>query len=566
MNIKQFLNFKGFGLAEVMLAAGLTGGIALTVAKLSQESARINKTAESNYEINQFMSDVAFILSDKTNCGMTIPPNSAANNYSATAIFRNQNGVAVPVYRADGTKYGNNNFALAGIQTKKNPDDSVYLELTIDRLSKVSYGTKQIKKKLPLKVVLNPARTQIQDCFSDTEAMISQAVQNACQGNAATWDPVTATCTHQITEALCPAGQVIKRVRLNGTSIVPECGNINENPVTCAVGEYVRSIDAQGRPTCARLNAINSVGCSTNQYAYRLFDGNLECRNFPNCSPDQVLRASPTGNLSCQTIACGANQYFAGFDPAGAQVCKIIPSRDCGAGSYVTRVNPDGSFDCGSLPPSAMGVAAANQYIRGYNAATGAVIANTIPTCTGQNHLQFNGTNFICTPETSTAGFITKSELTNIRPGSESPIHRSWIATPYYQYWHGWATLGGDLSSGGISICGTETTIDTTTIAAVPYTRVLRIATHIGVQTDDRDRADHFQGYLRLSTGEYIDYKQHLTWGEDSGRSWDSHVIFLEGYTVQYANTPITLEARGRMISGVCGRWGRYAQFVVHEL
>jgi hypothetical protein len=566
MNIKKFLSVGGFGLAEVMLAAGLTGGIALTVAKLAQESNRINKSTETNYEINQFVSNVAFILSDKDNCVSTIPVNSPADNYAAPAISRNRSGVTEPVYKTDGTKYGNNTFSLASILTKKNPDDSVYLELTINRLSKVAYGTSQIKKKLPLKVVLDASKTQIQDCFSDTEAIISRAVEYACQGNTATWDPVTSTCTHQITTVSCAPGQVVTQVTLSGTEIVPICEDVNDFPRTCLPGEYVKSIDSKGTPTCEKLSAINSAGCPLGQYAFRLFDGNLECRSFPNCNPDQVVRSDASGNLSCQTIACGANQYFAGFDPGGAQICKVIPSRDCGAGSYVTRVNQDGSFDCGNLPPSAMGVAAANQYIRGYNAGTGAVIANTIPTCSGSSYLQFNGTSFICTPLPSTSDYMTKTELADIRPGTETPIHRSWLATPYYDYWLGWYRLGGDLAVGNISVCTTEKTVDTKVIPSVPYTRVLKVSAHVGIQTDDRDRADHFQAYLRTSSGAYIDYKTRLIWGEDSGRSWDSDIIHLEGYVTQGANTTLTLEARGKMLDGTCARFGQYVQFVVQEL
>ena len=61
--IKLFRNNSGLGLVEVLMAAGIAGGIALTVAKLSQDANRVTKTTETNNEINMFMTDAAYILS-----------------------------------------------------------------------------------------------------------------------------------------------------------------------------------------------------------------------------------------------------------------------------------------------------------------------------------------------------------------------------------------------------------------------------------------------------------------------------------------------------------------------
>ncbi len=51
---KILKNAFGFGLVEVLMAAGLAGGIALTIAKLSQDANRVTKTTETNVFLNIF--------------------------------------------------------------------------------------------------------------------------------------------------------------------------------------------------------------------------------------------------------------------------------------------------------------------------------------------------------------------------------------------------------------------------------------------------------------------------------------------------------------------------------
>lgn len=64
MKKNLFKNTFGFGLVEVLMAAGIAGGIALTIAKLSQDANKVTKSTEANNEINMMMNDAAYILSD----------------------------------------------------------------------------------------------------------------------------------------------------------------------------------------------------------------------------------------------------------------------------------------------------------------------------------------------------------------------------------------------------------------------------------------------------------------------------------------------------------------------
>src|SRR5690606_9636116 len=108
------MNQKGFSLVEILMAAGIVGGIALTVAKLSQDSARVTKTTEANNEINNFMSDVSYILSDKASCEATVAGSETIGAQIST-IKKVKDSTIFNVYELDPKKYGNNSFSISSI-------------------------------------------------------------------------------------------------------------------------------------------------------------------------------------------------------------------------------------------------------------------------------------------------------------------------------------------------------------------------------------------------------------------------------------------------------------------
>src|SRR5690606_32053700 len=107
---KILRNFVGMSMVEVLLASAMAAGLGLVVAKISQQSQRVNRTAESNIEMLSITQDIAYILSDKDSCIETVAGPVGAN---IDSIKKVKSGAVSEVYRADQTQlYGNKTFFI----------------------------------------------------------------------------------------------------------------------------------------------------------------------------------------------------------------------------------------------------------------------------------------------------------------------------------------------------------------------------------------------------------------------------------------------------------------------
>jgi type II secretory pathway pseudopilin PulG len=97
---------SGMTIVEVMIAAGLLGGLALAGMTLFQNQNKAQKTVESNYEVATTVGQIRSVLSDITNC-------------TASFTGKNINGGSVNVIKKNGTSVFPINTNLPGdIQVK----------------------------------------------------------------------------------------------------------------------------------------------------------------------------------------------------------------------------------------------------------------------------------------------------------------------------------------------------------------------------------------------------------------------------------------------------------------
>jgi len=361
----------GFGLVEVLIAAGLAGGLALTIAKLSQNANRVTKTTESNNEINLMLNDVAYILSDKDNCNASIPSGTPANGAAISGIRR----VGPPLITkyVPGTVYGNGTFTISSMQTETVGTDT-NLVFGITRNNDVVYGSKSITKRIPLKAVVDSGN--ITSCFSDTDSMISTAVQKACQGNTARYDAVSGECYHDVVgdpADICGPNQAYKEISTSGGTLRIRC-QAALNALSCPAGKFINGIDASGSPICSDL----VTGCTAGSYLKILTGGALACVVIPSYPINTVLFSRPDGSFDCSTSTCGVNQYLQGINSNGTAVCKTIPNGQCGSGQYVKEVKGDGTLVCGAVPAAGGLTVDDYSFADGYDTSTGSWTRKTI--------------------------------------------------------------------------------------------------------------------------------------------------------------------------------------------
>jgi len=103
-------NNKGFSLVQVMVAAGLMGGIALGVMQLSKQMQTTTVMGETSIEENQLYNHISTILLDSNSCEETFKGLTFGDSVEAIKRVKSD-GNSLEVYTVGGI-YGNRALEL----------------------------------------------------------------------------------------------------------------------------------------------------------------------------------------------------------------------------------------------------------------------------------------------------------------------------------------------------------------------------------------------------------------------------------------------------------------------
>lgn len=439
----KYLSQRGFSLVEVLISVGLISGVALSVAKLGNDSAKISKTTSTNTEINNFLSEVSYILSDKNSCDATLGANRTVGS-AIPSIIRVRNGAASTVFEAGAKKYLNGAFSIDRIYTEATPSGADIV-FDIKRGSGYELSSNVVKRKIPLKVVMNG--NVIQSCFSDIETLIETAVRAACVGTAARFDETTKQCIHEVTPITCTDGQVLNQITQTNGQIEFSCTTVFPAGVTCPDGEFLQNITSTGQAVCAPIATKSVTNCSATQYARRIVDGGLECIEIPRCAPNERLKIDPlTSELACQAATCNTStQYFAGLDISGAPICKTFPVLDCGTGQYIAEIRPDGTPRCESVPNPVPLATSPFSFIDGFDTVSNSWTRKTISQtaeriCSYFDKMSWGGVNCDPVPAPINGGWSDWSDWAACSGGNQTRTRT--CNNPYPE--NGGASCSGD--------------------------------------------------------------------------------------------------------------------------
>lgn len=203
-------NNKGFSLVQVMVAAGLMGGIALGVMQLSKQMQTTTVMGETSLEESQLFNHISTILIDANSCEETFK--GLAFGDSVESIKRvKSDGNSVEVYTA-GEIYGNRALELTDM-ILSGKEGEEHLTLVLKRIKSAYSGPKEIKKKVHLK--LNFKDGKVISCFSELSNVTETSINKSCTAMGADYDPSTQTC---------------KNIKLNGEEaqvcVAGNCKNI----------------------------------------------------------------------------------------------------------------------------------------------------------------------------------------------------------------------------------------------------------------------------------------------------------------------------------------------------
>ena len=212
---KLFANIQGFAMLTVIAASGMTGGLALVLAKLSKQQMILQKRNESWSEIEALSERISRILYNNTACLNTIRNDSNDNpvtftpGMSRVTLGHIKNNGGDDVISQNGI-YGNRlikvsslmleNITVTGTVSKMN------LQITLERISKSITGYKKTVRTYPLIANLNAANEPI-DCESDLSAAIAGTRKELCIEIGGTYNGpgVTPLCSLPTANQTCPA-------------------------------------------------------------------------------------------------------------------------------------------------------------------------------------------------------------------------------------------------------------------------------------------------------------------------------------------------------------------------
>lgn len=209
---KKFRNFSisGFSLVQVMIAVGLLGMIAVGVMQVSKQMQTTAVSGETSVEEIQLITHINTVLIDIDSCRETFRGLELGKPIDFIKRVKGS-GEKLEVYKA-GEKYGNRTLLLKEMILSGTEGDE-FLELTMERIKQGVSGAKEIKKRIPLKLVLKDGK--VTDCFNDLSSVTETSIKKSCESVGAEYDTATQKC---------------KNLKLNGDEaqvcVGPNCKSI----------------------------------------------------------------------------------------------------------------------------------------------------------------------------------------------------------------------------------------------------------------------------------------------------------------------------------------------------
>ena len=339
MNLKSI---KGFSLAEVMVAAGLIGGLSLALLQMTKTQGEVQKRSEVSFEITSMSSAIAQNLLNSDACTATFVAGTVVADGLIIPDIKNRRG---DILYNTGTVYGNNQLQInqitltnlvLGVGAGPNQYGEVNLDITFEKLSRLIKGNKIITKSFPVKLEVDGAGGLVK-CYSATENAIATAKDQSCSSIGGVFNPATDNCnlsSHNVASPLSNSDAVSTQ-------------SLNDYVIGVLDPKYVNT---SGDIMTGKLQVNAPIESDTE------ISLNGNCRTTfaqQSCPTGQVVRSVNTdGSVVCGNVTCpDSNTFYVGVNASGNPICKGFPTNTCSTNQYVAKVNADGSVECQNLPP-----------------------------------------------------------------------------------------------------------------------------------------------------------------------------------------------------------------------
>jgi hypothetical protein len=332
---KLKLDQSGFSVAQVLVAAGIAGGLALVFSELGQQQMKTQQTNSTTLEIDQLVSRVATIMSKSESCTENFTVGSPPSLKSSTQlVYRRADGSTVTLLDISGNQAENirKGFTITsiGLSTTTTSSNMRAIEIVFNRNptgKKQIFGAAEVTKEVPIKMEIESGN--FISCYSDlSQAAIAGAKEAAL-------------------EVSCGIGLVY-----NNDPNDPKCiVNTAVDPLSqCPTNyRYFDRLEVTGSANALDFNFIDDdcakVACETGQIG-QVISNQSTC--FSPCSGAGEVGFWYGPGVSCQQPSCPSGQMLIGFSDGGSPVCRDLvdsteASLNCTNGSkFVTTGSGNG--------------------------------------------------------------------------------------------------------------------------------------------------------------------------------------------------------------------------------
>lgn len=255
MSIFKFLSQKGMTLTEVLIGAGLLGGVALVTAKLMSDQASNQNELKAKAEIAHVVLKLESILNNPANCKSMLVGKTVAAGGTAlgtSGVIEKENILTYTLPNGEIMQaLGEGSFPLYSI-----PDNGIRLQPSIygpsmtDLVINFSMNGRAVYPKMIPIVTQLDATSQITSCgpaLKDAE-VVGQEKMCESLGMAATWDIGTKKCV--LNEVTCPVGEVAIKMTSLGELV---CKKLEEQVKLDELFD-LSSIDCTGKQNLQMIN------------------------------------------------------------------------------------------------------------------------------------------------------------------------------------------------------------------------------------------------------------------------------------------------------------------------
>ncbi len=169
---------KGMSLVEVMIVAGMLGGMALVGMRLMENQQKSASYFEMKNEEASVIRSIQLTLTDKLACGETLKDHKIGDSFEA---IKNKNKKDIFMV---GKIIGRNLIKIKSLSTKNNdiPEEggtgSLFVNIELERLRK-GYGGKSTTKELMIQATVDPSGI-VTSCYTDQDATVLAAKRETC--------------------------------------------------------------------------------------------------------------------------------------------------------------------------------------------------------------------------------------------------------------------------------------------------------------------------------------------------------------------------------------------------